>query len=67
MIVPIFPTRCECGDAFSYVRAEHAPSSYVFTCRNDSCAHRGKYFEIPHIEVREHVTAALLKPKLKVV
>ena len=67
MIVPIFPTKCECGTGFYYVKAAHAPSGHVFTCPNEACAQRGRYYEVPHIEVHEHVTAALLRPKLKVV
>lgn len=67
MIIPIFPTKCECGTALDYLAAGNAPSGYVFTCSSETCQHRGRYYEVPHIEVHEHVTAALLRPKLKVV
>jgi hypothetical protein len=66
-MVPLYPAKCECGAVLYYVKAERAPAGQVFTCTNESCAQRGRYFEIPHVEVREHITAALLRPKLKVI
>lgn len=60
------PPRCECGSAFYYSPAK-APAGYVFACTNEQCEWHGISAEVPMVEVKTHVKAALLRPKLKVI
>lgn len=66
MKVPFFPPVCECGANFIYMKAD-APAGYLFSCPNEKCMWHGMQGEVPLVEVKTHVTAALLRPKLKVV
>ena len=61
-----YPSTCsECHQGIRYAPAQEAPGGFVWGCVTEGCPEYGHLYQLPELEARPFIQAALLRPKMR--